>query len=264
MLELDLNVRHARGLLYRGYNTRIQARLGSVDRRLNNAIPITRLAERIFELAPRIIATLTRAEVVDESGASILLLENLRGRPAETFAQNPAVPAAGRPTEELFYSDGILFEPPKNLNDYPESIETLKTEPFSFSLETGFERYAGSNKILHSVKNKQTENIRGVMESFEVGELLRMFPARLTRLRIGFEQYRPAWLGSVLGSSVTIHRRLYLEIGSAELSVLAEQTSGAARGELPFTEDGLFPALDSSLAEFNLFSGLSSQIRARL
>lgn len=269
MLELRLQAGQSRSIFYGGYSTRIDATLQAAGSPLPDGIPLTEFIERVLQLAPRIIATLTRAEVVDESGKTVSLVENLRGRPRESFTGRAgsgagAADTAVKPTEELFYSDGILFEPPANLSDYPESVEMLKTEPFSFSVETGFHAYKGSTKILHSLKRRPTGNVRPILESFDVREVLRLFPARLSVLRIGFEQYQPARFGSLLSATVAVHRRLYLECSPQKLSVFAEQTSGAKKGELPFGDDGLFPALDTALAEMGLFSGFSAQVQAAL
>ena len=263
MLDVDLDVQHRRNLLYRGYGTRIEA---TFHKSIGNGrdIPLASLFSRLTKYAPRLLLYLRQAEL-KEDGEVVCLIRDVRGRPPESFSGSTASQLTNKKSEELFYSEGTLFHPPANLEDYPSEVHELEQQPFAIEVNSSFHSFTDDNHIQHSVRREVSHALSQTLGEFDLELLARLFPAEMHRLRFGieyFKQRRATLLAGILPPSV--QTRFFLELSPDSLYFLLEEESGGTRGELPQFEGNFLQALDQSLDELDLYVGLSEQVLTRL
>lgn len=264
MLKADVQVRHRRSLLFRGYSTRIEAAFRAPDGG-SGKVPIGPLFTQIVSHAPELLLNLQHAEARDENGTSVHLVQNLRGRPPEMFSGTYADELRKAKSEELFYSSGVLYRPPANLEDYPEDIEELEQVPFSVEVNTSFHSFDEHNHVHHAVRTRQSDVLERSLGDFDLRLIAKLLPAKLHQIRLGLEYYaeqRSSMLSGLLPPSVKT--RFFLDILPDSVSLLLEDESGGGRNELPDFERKLVGALDRALDELDLYVGLTENIEARL
>lgn len=264
MLDADIAVRHRRNFLYRGHGTRIDAtfrRSSSTER----DVPVAKLFSLLLQYAPNLLMHLKQAEVRNEDNEVIYVLRDLRGRPAENFKGTRGTKLKEDVAEELFFSSGVLYQPPANLEDYPEDIQQLSQQPFSVEVNSAFHSFTAENQIQHSMRKNQSEILDRSLGEFDLELLAKLFPAELHELRIGIEYFKErktTMLAGILPPSVKT--RFFLELHKDEIHVLLEDESGGARGTLPKFEGNFLGAVDRALDELDLYVGFSEQVAAKL
>jgi len=262
MLDLELHIKQKKSLLYKGYCTKIEATIKSKS---ELQIPVSRLFERIISLAPNLLLYLRNAEVRNENGELVYLVEDIRGRPRESFTKEKLVADSNKRTEEFFYSSGVVFQPPASLANYPDKIENLEQIPFSVEVNSSFDSFSGNKHILHRLTTKRSEMLRSVMGEFDLHMVPKFIPAEVHRIRLGMEYFRERFWGGLAGlMPVSVQNRFFLELDRSAVYLLIEQESGGKRGELPELDGNLLGALDRALDELDLLIGLTERIEARL
>jgi len=188
---------------------------------------------------------------------SVRLLQNLRGRPGETF-ENPRDseflnPSSGTRKEELFFASGTYLSTSLEEGDSEEPQECRV--PFSVRLFTHFERFEDSRHILHSVGLSADSEFEQLLLGRYPEEMLEIPGLVLEHVRLGLEHYGSKLIHSVLGLGPLIEERFYLELLPQRISVyLSSEVS--TPNTLPSQERGYIVALDRALIDVGLFWGL--------
>jgi hypothetical protein len=229
-------------------------------------VPIARLTERILVQAAHILP-FTEYTVREENGETLCLIENLRGRPEEAFSDTSKSSAyfPDRPRlEELFFSEGVVYEPPANLEDYPERTELLNASPFTYALSSSFHSFSKNGSIVHNTIPSASGPVTPFLKELSPRRISRLVPARLKHVRLGFESFRPKFWGTWLGVIPRIEGRMFLEIAEKEIHLHLEQLVERSSQVLPFEKQGLISVLDSILEDEGLFCGFTAALRAKL
>ncbi len=256
--QLKLKATQSRGLLLQGYKTQVEVSLEPQDKEAK--FPVSAVLEKLLS-ADSWFSTLTGSA---STGLEERLLVNLRGRPAESFGNQISSSAASQPApEELILVEGEIFEPDKNGQDDANG-EKPELYRFSSSLQSRFKCYQDSKHIIHSLNHHLPKVLQGVVEEYDFLALSRLIPAEIKKIRFGIELYKPHWLGGMLGSSLAIRDRLYLEVESSKIWLKIDQASGAAAGVLPFEEEKLVFQISQTLKELEIISDLYDRLSSSI
>ncbi len=263
MLDVDLAVQHRRSFLYRGHGTRIEATFKKKTN-TDRLVPVAKLFELLVDYAPALLMHLRQAEMRNEDGKVVYLIKDVRGRPAESFSKPKSSKSIDN-SEELFFSSGVLFEPPANLEDYPLDITELNQQAFTVEVNSAFHGFTVDNEIQHQVRRQPSEVLDRSLGEFDLGLLAKLFPAELHEVRIGIEYFKErktTLLAGIIPPSVKT--RFFLELGPEAVYLLLEDESGGSRGQLPEFEGNFLGAVDRALDELDLYVGLSELVAAKL
>lgn len=253
MLELRIDVRKKRRFLGGAHSISIRARL--VPAAQLRDVPVARLFGRLVEELPE-------SSPLRERPFTSLppALENLRGRPRETFT-------AGEPLnlpegEELMSVSGVVVCP-EPLDDSPASgdddeegtVEPAggKELPFFVTLGTRFVEFKNESGIVHRIVSRASNALQGVLPRLSAGALARMAPLRLERIRFGFESFSPRTWGLGLGGVPTVESRLFCEMDRAGITIEASRDHSKEEGALPFAEMEIFQSFDRALSTLGLY-----------
>lgn len=228
-------------------------------------ISVAKFLDSLLSHAPEVVP-LSEAEFYQEDGRTLCLIEDKRGRPKESFQlSDPSYKQREEEEreEELFSSDGVILEPPANLEDYPPQVAALNEIPFSYRVTTRFHRFTNRGHIIHQIIPSGSAAIREIVPQLSLKTIARLFPARLNRVRLGYESYERRFWGSMLGLIPRINSRFYLEVTASRIFLFAEAQGKQNKGLLPFEETGLISAIEQTLEENNLYHGFVSELRKK-
>lgn len=209
-----------------------------------------------------------------------LALIDRRGRPAESFLEEhlggdgstPLPPTLTEEStiqslrrlheEELFCSRGALL-----LADEEEGADgeraTIGETPFVVKLHTKFEKFADGSHIQHQLIQSQSPVLDEIASSLSVRRLARLFPARLESVRLGIENYAPQRFSGLLGYVPTIHDRMYLEMDSSTLRVIAH-FDAHDRESSTHSDWRVLEQIDGVLRQIQLFPNFLDAIKSAL
>lgn len=184
-----------------------------------------------------------------------LQVDNLRGRPFESFPETSLIPASNKDIreEEIFFSEGRVLEP----ND---SENREKDSSFTFSLRSNFNEYTPTGNISHNVEPLSTGKVHFLEKHITPNALVRWLPLELDCFRFGIEQYKKKFLGSMAGLVPTINSRFYIEVSEKEIFVLVEQSDQKRKKFIPLQNHAAVVGLEETLSKTMQFSNLREKI----
>lgn len=206
-----------------------------------------------------------------------LVVDDIRGRPRESFAGSPAAPAEGE--EEIFFSSGVVdTEAPSDgsaktstrhvvpnaaaLLD-PESEIEIEETPFTLRLLSKFHTFKGRSSIQHRLRLESSGAINEFVGKMPLDQILQQIPVHVEQIRLGFETFKPRF-GSMIGLSPVIQNRFYLEISNERMKLHAQKDTWSSGQVAPFLDDEPFIALDQSLEQTALYTGFLSRVKDAL
>ena len=246
MLKLSLETHQQNTLLRRCYLRSLKAELLSEN--APTAIPIAKVIRRLLELAPGAIPALRQAEVKTDGDKTRLVVNNFRGRPSETFTNSTS--SQQERLEEVFQGNARLL------------TDGTDAEQSHFSVHSRFLRYNDVGEIVHELIPSSSGALRILEDQLTIYRLTEALPLELESIRLGFEQYRKRFFGSIVGSLPRIQGRFYLEISKERISLFAEEERRGKSKEMPMNEMGLLSALDRSLAETDMYTTFYHEIES--
>ncbi len=227
-------------------------------------MPVGRVFGSLLSFAPELTPPFATASLMDENGKKLLVVEDLRGRPPETFAGPDRVPRTlEKPEEELFRAEGAFFHPPETLDAYPVGHETLRKSPFQYRLGTRFHHFTNGGHIVHEVVSSSSPSLEPLAPQLKPEWFSRLLPADLQQVRLGFESYKPSMWSALPGTTPSVENRWYLEIESSGVFLLAEE-DGLRNARLPFEKCSFISSLSRALEQLNLFYNLPDHLEKAL
>lgn len=263
MLEFSASIEQKNRFFSSGRYASFRVELRSIDTETQISLP--EFMESLLKHTSKVLP-LNEIEEVRENGKITYLLEDLRGRPKESFQiSDPGYQhiVEEQRKEELFSSEGSIIEAPANFEDYPEEVLALNQLPFHYRLTTRFHSFSNNGHIIHQVIPQKSKIIEDIVPDLHPSNVLRLFPAKLDTIRMGYETYKNKFLGSMLGLVPDIETRMYLEATPKKVFIFAETEGLQDRDELPFEEQGLLSALDHALRENRLYDNFMENLRSR-
>ena len=273
MLTLSLQIDRRKGFLSSVEQLSIKAEL-------NGAVPIPYFVERLLARFPEAIPHLRRAPGSDADISETTVID-LRGRPPETLPEEDRVAlqfhdahsATPRSEEEIFYSQGTIFQPPTiGRLPEPEEEELIEREdediepeaiPFFFRLVSRFDSFKGDSHIVHRVIPRASGVLHQLLPHLSGRLMTRMVPLELDKVRLGLESYKTTGLGSLIGRAPVVQSRLYIEVTKETITIEAHR-DGSKGAELPFAEQSLLAGIDATLRDCGLYENLSDKISEKL
>ena len=242
------------------------------------SIPIPLFIEKLLARFPEAIPYLRAAP--EDSDINETTVIDLRGRPPETLPVEDQTSllfrevgeTTARAEEELFYSQGTIFQPlplngaeakDEDGEDDEGSIEP-ESIPFFFRIVSRFDSFKGDSHIVHRVIPRASGVLHQLLPHLSGRLMTRMVPLELDKVRLGLESYKAAGLGSLLGRAPVVQSRLYLEVTKDTITIEAHR-EGSKRGEnIPFAEQALLAGIDATLRDCGLYRDLSDKISEKL
>ena len=251
MLALTLHVTKRSSWFWTRSSLDIEAEFVATDE-----IPFTSLIERLFSISP---------DFIPESSFSpnTPRLSDLRGRPRESFGASQWEGGSSN-EEELFYTKGVLYEVDTPGGSTADNLSRFPEIPFTYKIATRFESFTEGAHIEHKVVHSADPIFDEVLPAVSARFFARLFPARIERIRLGMEAYRPKLSGNLFGMIPAIHDRLYLELSSDRIRLQASTENKGKDALLPFQERHLLRDFDSALKELKLFPNFSEQLAEHL
>ena len=268
MLELSVQGQTRGRLLGKGKNVSLRAKLllASFEATVTE-IPIASVVQSMLEAAPEVLPPAHSTKIREENGKLICVLQDLRGRPAESFRNSTsALPHRDGSTreEEFFYSAGSIFDLPATLEDPPiEPAESVKI-PFRYQLLTKFNRFTDDGHILHDFTPEISANLSSLLPLLSPRSLIKLVPTQLEQVRLGFEGYQRQFFGAMFGLIPKLQNRFYFEISTSQIQLMLEEEGITDGRTLPFEDSGLLDGLERALASLGLFSELKKQLKQQL
>ncbi|OVE80302.1 hypothetical protein BVY02_00775 [bacterium J17] len=179
----------------------------------------------------------TRMENLWPNASVIGELENLRGRPPESFTKSQQKkPSLNKQPieEELIFLRGVVA-----LGKEESEIDLLDQEgpteeiPFHYQLNSTFSRILGTKTILHSTVTHASKEFKEL--DFDEEDPKTYFENRLRadELRIGLEFYKSRFYGSMLGFAPAVDSHLYLEMSDGQIAINSKQEVPKKSREIP-------------------------------
>lgn len=274
MLTLSLQVDRRKGFLSSVEQLSIKAEL-------NGAVPIPLFVERLLARFPESIPHLRHAAGLSDDDINETTVIDLRGRPPETLPETDRVAlqfhdpqsATARSEEEIFYSQGTIFQPPPlGRGPEPDEDELIEREdesiepeaiPFFFRLVSRFDSFKGDSHIVHRVIPRASGVLHQLLPHLSGRLMTRMVPLELDKVRLGLESYKTTGLGSLIGRAPVVQSRLYVEVTKETITIEAHR-DGSKGAELPFAEQSLLAGIDATLRDCGLYEDLSDKISEKL
>lgn len=283
MLSLSLQIDRRKGFLSSVEQLSIKAEL-------SGEVPIPLFVERLLARFPESIPHLRNAPGIGatDSDISETTVIDLRGRPPETLPEAERVAlqfhdpqsASPRAEEEIFYSQGTIFQPPAvgQVDAVAGEAELIEQEeediepeaiPFFFRLVSRFDSFKGDSHIVHRVIPRASGVLHQLLPHLSGRLLTRMVPLELDKVRMGLESYKTAGLGSLIGRAPIVQSRLYIEVTKESITIEAHRDGSKRDGskagtELPFAEQSLLAGIDATLRDCGLYENLSDKISEKL
>lgn len=220
----------------------------------------------LLRLAPQIIPSMME-ELPARDGHAVIVLRNARGRPPETFKlSNPHYRIEDREEkeEELFHADGVLYEPPTRMAEFPPKLEELLQIPAAMHIATKFYSFENRGQILHKIERRASHILHEHLPGLRVEELARLVPFRLDHFRLGFEAYKPSDFGAMFGLVPNIQHRFYLEAAPSRIFMYLQQIGLRDKRQVPLEQSGIVGTLDTVLSEQGIFPDFLSRLQSRI
>jgi len=257
MLTLKLDIKKRNPLLSRVRTLSVQAQFSNST---DQQIPVASIIRQTIS-STNIFndAVLTRIESTNGD----VTIEDLRGRPAESFTEPITIntPGSKNRQEELISAKGVI-------NVLPESGDETAQEPtnlpFFFRINTEFSTFKGSNHILHSLKTFRSESIKQVPIHLLVRKLDELIPIEVHSGRIGTERFRAHYFTSLLGLMPRISERFYLEVSQATINLFYEIEFPAGDDLTATVQNSILKELDIILKSNAIYQSLLSEITEQL
>jgi hypothetical protein len=262
MLELAVQASQQKSFFSRTRGSSFHIRLVTSEE--TSEIPVSRFTETLLDRAPEILPSVAEAEIREENGNTVFLVHNIRGRPGESFpfSNPPQPPRFGEPRrEEFFHSNGSLFVLPEQLRTFPNTVQELDKIPFTYRLHSRFDSFDAQNGIVHRLEHEAHQIDAGLFSDLNLKRMTRIAPLELDQVRLGFESYRPQFLGAILGRIPQVEKRLFLEVRSDRIYLFIEELQLPDAQTLPFETAGSLGTIASLLEELGLYSGLEQRLR---
>lgn len=257
-LQSSFAVKRQRNWLFSGYNISVSCRL--VPLAEEEQIPVSAFLEHLLDQSPPLIPHLSSLTNIELEGKKHYIIQDLRGRPGETFADSGIKLSALEDAreEELFYVSGTVFLPlPREKDETEEVVQEL---PFFYRLTTRFYAYEGSRHILHVIEPSISNGLNHLLDGLSPENLTRSLSLDLSIARIGLEIYCSRSLGWVFGTGPVIQQRQFLEISRNNIQLLLEEERLKGKFGVPAEHSNMLRSIDKTLAETRLFDGLSLSI----
>ena len=181
------------------------------------------------------------------------ILTNIRGR------QYPNVTSK----EEIISLEGL---------HYPEDADEEQTnedeEKVSYPVTMGINSEFHLSHKKGEIQYKTSTNLPKKMPtSSPVVNLKNVFEIpnlNWNSLKFGLEFFKSNFLGSMLGSTPTIYKRLYLDINQTKITFLAEESSLEQKSQIPLEKENFLAILEKTLSETSLEFQLLEEIKTKL
>ena len=260
MLSISVKASQNRAWLNGGYRTDIGITLSKDSGAAE--IPVAALFEQILNVSPNCLLILEQAEVRTDSGKTLHIVKNMRGRAKVNDVESTRVNKG----EEVFYSAGVVKTPPlhKNAANTQKSPDNEPDIPFEFAVHTEFAQFEEQN-IEHKLISNSSAMLKPIVDQFEIKLLPKLIPAQVHQIRFGIEHFKRTLGGGIasfLGPSV--YQRFYLDLTREKIEISIKQDFGSKFGEGPQFEGNVLGPLDFALDSLDLFVGLGNCVASKL
>jgi hypothetical protein len=211
----------------------------------DSKIPVKDLLLTFLERLPNIYQAIESGRINNDLQFSNL--QNLRGRPAETFNDN----SLKSNQEELIFISGSYFDEDAKRNKKEENLNT----DFQIRLKTEFVRFK-KDKITYRITPEFNEQISGLITGQKIPEFLSSNPITISNARFGIEVFKPAFFGSMVGIFPKISTRYYLELSERKCSLFYNYPSSDSPTDNSGDPLGIIKTLDGLFRSFKLEDNL--------
>jgi len=219
----------------------------------DSKIPVKDLLLTFLERLPNIYQAIESGRINNDLQFSNL--QNLRGRPAETFNDN----SLKSNQEELLFVSGAYSDEDAKKNKTEEDLEI----DFQIRLKTEFLHFK-KDKITYRIAPEFNKEISELITDKKIPEFLNADSISITNARFGIEVFKPAFLGSMVGIFPKISTRYYLELSENKCSLFYNYPSSDS-----FTDNSgdpleIIKALDSLFRSFKLEDNLLNSMLEKI
>lgn len=274
MLELSFNTECNRRLFGLSGDVSVEAELlapvakrGQTREKAmeSELIPVSTLLKRFLEFAPSLVPSFEQIQHELRDGQAIWTIEDMRGRPSESFSNKQVQDRLKPGEEELFFTNGVIFDTPATLDEYEKvSTEELPSTAFSYRVSTRFDRFDGSRHIVHQFVPSGTSPVTSLMPPLSVSAICQCIPLRLDYIRVGIEFFKGRFFGAMLGSAPVIFNRFYLEISPERIQLKSKSELERGNDKLSPKSREVLSAFDKALTETGLYAGFLSSLEKQL
>ena len=221
-------------------------------------IPISNFLEELFSASPDFIPSIC---FDNPDGEQTTLIEDLRGRPADAFAdteRSASDPLRRLQEEEIFFSDGVIL-PTEDSKD-SDGAEI----PFYLRVSSKFETFKDNKHIVYRIMHNASPALDEIKSLLSAKMLARLLPLRLDKIRLGLENYRTKKFSSMFGSAPSVSDTLYLEITRTSIKLTAASEFSGKNVTLPFAEQRLLPHFGAALKKCGLFPNFLERVQTEI
>lgn len=208
----------------------LEARL-TPDHQIQVATYASQLLENSKELQTLSTLTSSFAHAVQErqnagniAPISNLLVQDLRGRPRETFTHQQRLhfqSDLSADEEELLFMEGVTVLPARRLDAARNAAQQdAEPIPFSYRVKTAFYNFPDRNHISYQLIPSVSGPMNQLFQSLHRLNPTALVPFSLTNFRVGLEHFHGKFLGRLFGSSPIVNWKFYFSVQSDEIFLL--------------------------------------------